>query len=731
MSMTGSKDNRVAILVPEKIEFEPDAKFVSLHYALINTNPFFGRSYQISGIEATFGNQVSVFTPRFDSLAQQDVAISNLTAKERATLPGRSNNLEDPVVVSGMITREGHLPWSLGTKPTQMKVEPLTLWGLPKNVLSGDSQKTVRNLEAFFERKTSRHLGFARIRLRNTVVSGAREQATGAIVAPVIWFDAQEGTIELTVRFSDGSWASNSVKVEKAPQKCDIESLYVPGDGHIHTDYSWYCPTIHIPNGPTIEDRIYEGLDCGLKWMFMTDYSIQFFSKYSKGGVSHLGNADIDPNTGKPFRTIVWDDHVDECFKVLNAEDENFVVVASQEVPSNIDSHNLVWASKHHLGKEWDKPERIRSEQFDASFFSIYHLLKFLFGSYYIGKAFSHDEPWQDRDIRMNPYEGYDKPPHIYFEHDLVWANGFLKKPFVVAAHPYNSSYKYRGLHLSVTGRGWQPMAVSHALGSHLIGFEIFEETINPATEAKPEVLAVWNMFLWRELTATFENGKFLVAFANSDAHLTSFSGQKKFGKTKTFALFPDFSSIPKNQLFEKLIKTLESGHCTCSPKGDFGTFVLKRNGKTYHPGDFAEIVEGESIEFELYGRPSSQDRVFFGGRILSCVNPELQEHDSNAVTPTKDTDYLKTLKQMMDRYAVDSESPDGAVAKCVIAPENPAYPGKSLHKTSKPFIDDMTICCLRAELVFATKPEKSGTKPETASVVYTNPIFVKMIPKP
>ena len=429
----------------------------------------------------------------------------------------------------------------------------------------------------------------------------------------------------------------------------------------------------------------------------------------------------------------VWDDHVEECKIGLSDEpdqeqiDGNLLVVASQEVPSNIDSHNLVWASKDPIQDYWDKPERVRSEQFDAPFFSIYHLLGFLFGNSYMSTAFSHDEPWQDRDMRMNPYEGYDKPPHAYFEHDLVWAGGFLKKPFVVAAHPYNNSYKYKGLHLAMTKQGWKPMAVSHALGSSLVGFEIFEDPMNPAKVAKHEVLAVWNMFLWRELPATFATGKFMVAFANSDAHLTSFSGENKFGKTKTFLRIPDFSSIPEEILFEKVITTLEAGHCTCTSTGDFGTFVLKHKGKTYHPGDFAEIVKGDRLEFEIFGRPSSSDRIFAGGTIYPCVNPDLKAYNPDAVTPDKDTDYMESVYQIMTAYAVESSWPADEKSLCNIESSNVCYPGTAVGKTSVKLPFGTVFTALRAEVIF-----KNGDQDgDVGSIVYTNPIFVSFVDKP
>ena len=737
--MDDKQNKKIAILVPPVLEVDKVAKRINFNYSIVNTGSMLGRAPSIGSIEATLGKQRFFYTAMPN--AEQKEIIESLDSVNGLAKSGsdkkRFGKNKSVLESYSPGKASGYLPYRLGTTPADLAVKPITVFGISKFAEDTKQQVSLesaeKKLRKFSSLKPSGYDRLTKQRFSNAIVSGARDNETGAVLVPTIRFLTEEGTINIKVTFDDGTFTQAQTTVRFAPEKVDIESEYVAGDGHVHTDYSWYMPTIHIANGPSIADRIKEGLDNGLRWMFFTDYSIQFFSQYSRGGIRHVGNAEIDPATGMPYRTAVWDDHVEEC--KIGLEDEpdaepvegNLLVVASQEVPSNIDSHNLVWASKNPLQDLWERPERVRSEQFDAPFFSIYHLLGFLFGNSYMSTAFSHDEPWQDRDMRMNPYEGYDKPPHAYFEHDLVWASGFLKKPFVVAAHPYNNSYKYKGLHLAMTKQGWKPMAVSHALGSSLVGFEIFEDPMNPARIAKHEVLAIWDMFLWHELPATLETGKFMVAFANSDAHLTSFSGQNKFGKTKTFLRIPDFNSVPEELLFEKVITTLEAGHCTCTSTGDFGTFVLKHKGKTYHPGDFVEIEKGDRLEFEIYGRPSSTDRVFAGGTVYPCVNPDLKAFDPDAVTPEKDTDYLEAVYQIMTAYAVESSSPSDGKSLCNIDPSSACYPGAAIGKTSIKLPFGTVSSALRAEVVF-----KNGDQDgDVGSIVYTNPIFVSFVDKP
>lgn len=732
--MVTRQNSHVEILVSPVHEFDRKAKRINFIYSITNLGSVFSKPPSIRSIEASLGDQSYIFQAMTPN--EQKDAISRLESDN--AIPGvhadrkrlGSNRFTSSRIAKGHFN--GFLPYRLGLKPVSFEVRPIAIFGRNRNKPDSVS-RTQKELGRFSNTSVSGFDGLTKRSYSNALVSGIRDKKTGAVLLPTIRFLAEEGTINLKVVFNDGTFSQAQSIARMAPDKVDIESDYVAGDGHIHTDYSWYMPTIHIANGPSVDDRIKEGYDNGLRWMFFTDYSLQFFSQYSRGGVRHVGNAQIDPATNMPYRTAVWDDHVEECALGLADEEDqdiskgNLLVVASQEVPSNIDSHNLVWASMNPVQKHWERPQRLRSEQFDARFLSLYNILKFLLGSYYINKAFSHDQPWQDKEIRMDPYDGYDKPPHAYFEHDLVWGNGILKKPFVVAAHPYNSSYKYKGLHLAMTGNGWKPMAVSHAMGSSLVGFEIFEDPINPAKVAKHEVLAVWNMFLWHEMPATFANGKFLVAYANSDAHLSYFSGQNKFGKTRTFLRMPDFDSIPEELLFESVVTALEAGHCTCSSTGDFGTFVLKHNGKTYHPGDFAIINKGDKLEFEIYGRPSSNDRIFAGGNVCPCVNPSLQAFDPDAVTSGKDSDYLEAVYQIMTVYSVESTLQDGGKSSCCIEKTSQSYPGTAVGKTSIRLPYETVITAFRAEVVF----RDGSIDGDVASVVYTNPIFVSFKDKP
>lgn len=732
--MTERPNRHVQIFVSPKIEIDRKAKRINFSYSVVNMGSVFSKPPQIRSIEATLGNQSFVYQAMSDR--EQAEAISRLESEN--STPGilaDKKRLGRNKPIEGNATDKsfaGYLPYRLGLKPVGFRLYPVALLGRKSSKPTSDS-KIQEDLAKFSNLKSTAFERLTKRSYSNALISGVRDKNTGAVVLPTIRFRTEEGAINLKVNFRDGTFSQTKSIVEFAPDKVDIESEYVAGDGHVHTDYSWYMPTVHIANGPSVDDRIREGYDNGLKWMFFTDYSLQFFSQYSRGGIRHVGNAQTDPATGKPYRTAVWDDHVEECLvgleelQINETAMGNLLVVASQEVPSNIDSHNLVWASMNPIQKVWERPERLRSEQFDARIFSIYNLLKFILGSYYLSKAFSHDQPWQDKDIRMDPYCGYEKAPYAYFEHDLVWGNGILRKPFVVAAHPYNSSYKYKGLHLAMTGNGWKPMAVSHAHGSSLVGFEIFEDPINPAKIAKHDVLAVWNIFLWHEMPATFAVGKFLVAYANSDAHLSYFSGQNKFGKTRTYLRMPDFDSIPEEMLFESVLSALEAGHCTCSSTGDFGTFVLKHKGKTYHPGDFAHISDGDKLEFEIYGRPSSADRIFAGGNICPCTNPSLQAFDTDASTPEKDTDYLEAVYQIMTVYAVGSSTPDAEKSTCSIEKGNQSYPGTSIGKTSIRMPFGTVISAFRAEVVF----RDGSIDGDIASVVYTNPIFVSFKDKP
>lgn len=703
---------KVILVCPKTIEFEKRARSITVDWCVANLGSILDVVPQIKSVTATSRSQKRTFLA-VSSQDQKPVVESVKKGNQVESLRPAVNYLEDDI--------KDTIPWSHGVEIASLRLEPVSIGGM--RTLAGRKKGAKpeevfeSNMVWFSDIKPNAFYRITRGRLKNALISGARDRSTGAVIVPSIRFKAEPGNIVLRVTFEDGSSVEKTVEVRQAPEPEEIESQYVAGDGHVHTDYSWYRPTIHIPNGPTIAQRAADGADKGLSWMFFTDYSIQFFSKYSKGGISHKGNADIDPNTEKPYRTIVWDDHCTECqFAEQNYDqyDERPLLIPSQEVPSDTDSHSLVWASMGRAGS-WQFPERVRSEQFDAPLLSLWRLLKFILFRPYCNQAFAHDQPWQDTDIYMNPYEGYNRPPYIYREHDLVWAGGFARKPFVVAAHPRNSSYTYIGLSLTKDGNGWRPMANSHALGSFLVGFEIFEHPTEPSMKAKPEVVSVWNMFLWREMRESFINKKFLVAFANSDAHLSGFSGNNKFGKTKTFARVENFKDT-KVDRFSLLMDALEHGRCTCTSTGDFGTFTLDYDGKTFHPGDFVDIEESTRLKFNFFGRPSSSSRTFKLAFLYAVVNP--QKAGDGKAEAKDEKGFLSDLFTFIGRnrqFARVKKGQSRTSIELDLSSQNLIIPGLNCIE----FGQDHLIACLRAELIFEDDHGQHA-------IVYTNPIFIR-----
>ena len=703
---------KVVLVCPKTIEFEKGARSITVDWCLANLGSIIDVVPQIKSVTATSSSQKRTFLA-VSSQYQKPVVESVIKGNQAEGLRPAVNYLENDI--------KDTIPWSHGVKVASLRLEPVSIGGM--GTFAGRKKGTTpeevfeSNMIWFSDTKPNAFYRITRGRLKNALISGARDRDTGAVIVPSIRFKAEPGSLVLKVTFEDGSSIEKHIQVRQAPDPDEMESQYVAGDGHIHTDYSWYCPTIHIPNGPTIAQRAADGADKGLNWMFFTDYSIQFFSKYSKGGISHKGNAEIDQGTGQPYRTVVWDDHCAQCRSAeesFDKDEEKPLLIPSQEVPSDTDSHSLVWASMGRAGK-WQLPERVRSEQFDAPFLSPWHLLKFILFKPYCNKAFAHDQPWQDTNIYMNPYEGYNRPPYIYREHDLVWAGGFAKKPFVVAAHPRNSSYTYIGLTLTKDGNGWRPMANSHALGSFLVGFEIFEHPTEPSMKAKPEVVSFWNMFLWREMRESFINKKFLVAFANSDAHLSGFSGNNKFGKTKTFARIENFSDVNADR-FGLLINALEHGHCTCTSTGDFGTFTLDYGGKTYHPGDFVDIDSSTELKFNFFGRPSSSDRSFRLAFLYAVVNPK-KAGDGRSETKNE-KDFLSGLFTLISRNKMFARVKKGQTRTSLdldLSSQNLIRPGLNCME----FGQDHLIASLRAEIVFEDDHGQHA-------IVYTNPIFIR-----
>ena len=245
------------------------------------------------------------------SLAEQKKTIEKLDAGGRSAKAStdRKRLGKNKAILESLETKkiEGYLPFRVGTQPADLAVKPITVFGMPKPSKADNQQVNLESAEKKLRKFSSVKLsGYDRLtkqKFSNAIISGARDSDSGAVLVPTIRFLAEEGIINIKITFDDGTISQAQTSVRFAPDKVDIESEYVAGDGHIHTDYSWYMPTIHIANGPSVADRIEEGLDNGLRWMFFTDYSIQFFSQYSKGGIRHVGNAEIDPATGMPYRT--------------------------------------------------------------------------------------------------------------------------------------------------------------------------------------------------------------------------------------------------------------------------------------------------------------------------------------------------------------------------------------------------------------------------------------------
>jgi hypothetical protein len=656
----------------------------------------------------------------------------SLTKRERINLLGQ--NLK-------MFTNSdnGYQVHALGLLGFPIKV---VLWGLDKMAL-GD-----KSLWALLV--TSR--------LSKLAYPGHRDTRTGNKV-PVCVLPAEDASYEITVEF-DGFDIKFDVSVSKAPW--NITSDYFAGDAHVHTDYSWTAPGIHIPNGPLIETRGYQALAKGLKWLFITDYSTQFFSSYAKGGIKHneskehppdeekknLNNShgkyfDEEPGIIRPRKLVVWNDRTQEIKQANKDLEETLggaanniekdgcnqvLIFRGEEVPSDTDSHTLVLGRKNENYKLWSQAERIRCEQPDTFLWSnLGSLLGFLFKKT-PQKSYGHDNPVDDNVMQICEYEGYCKHPYCYREKDLVIPSHYKHKPIMVAAHPLIDSYPHVSFELMPTPHGIRPKGKSHARGGNLIGFEIFEEPppevkkanleillqrCMPARLAKREVLAIWNMYLWEEFEETAKTHKFLVALANSDAHLQTISGNNKFGLTKTYAHIPKSERLKYDRedklSFGAIINALISGHCTCASTGDFGTALLFGQ---YHPGSFVDVKNGTDLVFEIHHMSGFNKRIYYKTVLHILHNP---------CTDPSITDKDKFLEYAVNRYTLNSKiyTPDNNDHHHIISiPSNDfMYPG--ITKDTYRVIDRCNMTCYVAEIVF--KDEYGDTS------VYCNPIFVKM----
>lgn len=626
----------------------------------------------------------------------------------------------------------------------------LLLWGLDKLAI-GD-----KSLWAFLV--TSR--------LPKLAYPGHRDTRTGDMV-PVCMLPAEEAKYEITVKF-DSFEVTFEVTVSAAPW--DIAKDYFAGDAHVHTDYSWTAPGIHIPNGPLVETRGYQALSKGLRWMFITDYSTQFFSSHAKGGIRHYESKEHPPEQkrknlnnsyGKYYdevhdrmllrKHVVWNDRsqeieeINEKIKKLFDEDkitqcdcedeanrknlchDNVLIFRGEEVPSNTDSHTLVLAQRDFEGANWTQAGRVRSEQPDTLLWSYFGS----FLAFFLKKApfysYDHDDPTLDPAMRISEYEGYDGHPFCYREKDLTSHSSFRHKPFMIAAHPKLPAYPYVGFELMPTVGGFVPKGKSHARGGNIIGFEIFEEPPQkvkednlgvliqrcmPARIAKPEVMAIWNMYLWNEFYDSIRNGKFLVALANSDAHLQTISGNNKFGLTKTYAHIPlekrrEFSGSDELS-FGSIIDAIEKGSCTCASTGDFGTIILFDK---FHPGSFVDVRSGFDLEFAVHFASGYKKRRYKGTILHIMHRPPHKEGFSN-----KD-EFLelaaKNLEKFNQEFFFDGQFPH----RIVIKNGDRLYPGET--KDAYRMTCDGAATCYVAEIVFEDEYGKTS--------VYCNPIFVKM----
>jgi len=577
----------------------------------------------------------------------------------------------------------------------------------------------------------------------NVIATGQRDKNTGEVELPLVFAPACEGLYSLYASVGKELLRFDfKLSQLEEPDPKSLQALYYAGDGHIHTDYSWFSPRSHEPNGFPIETISALLMNTPLRWAFLTDYAVQFFSRYAKGGITHLSNDKgyytyVKGGEQCERRKVVWNDRLIEVIRDNVMLGSDLLVVAGEEVPSLTDSHTLVWGIRDNGSKKWSWPKRIRRECNDLPMFT-----KYLFGDYY-EYAYSHDNPWQDKEERINPYECYKKEPYNkpdghpyeYLEVDLVNARGFKDfKPFLIAAHPLNPSYLYLGFELGKNNDGLWPNLSSHANGqSALIGFEIFDDPLKPQRVAKNDMLVVWNMILWRELEKSFETRRFFVAVSNSDAHMFSFSGAGKFSQNMThlfvedglpdvvpFIHFKD-EGVGEEKLresIEKILSALECGHCCCTSTGDFGTFVVKKGKKLHHPGSFVDVKPGESIDFIFEVRPQHKWRKLKEIRLFTLHKP----------LPSKPTDdetaYMKQeWENLKCSYKRIPAAIDSTRIELTINPNDTFYPGIDAKRCKDK--DDAILTLYRAEFVFVDNHNPDNQFLET--VTYTNPIFVKL----
>ncbi len=686
-------------LISKKIfYFESGAKVVVIDYAIANLRPFFFLHPKIHRVwvEDALGNEIQStrFRPR-----------------------SSPKPVEVPQVL-GLLFRKGQ-------SQVTFCIAPVSVFGTTLNAL-------IWLLDRVSMGSRSLHVMLSSLLIGNMVSAGGRDRATGAIIAPIIKLPAKEG--EYTINAKVGA-AKLSLRFKVAPYgPQNVEEEYFKGDGHVHTDYSWFSPTLHFPNGPSVAARTWQAHIKGLRWVFLTDYSIQFFSKKAFGGINHTSNGAgsyVDAHSGnsKDRRFAVWNDR---NLEIKNAKREiwrelgqDMLVLRAVEVSSEKDSHTLVWAQRPYDGESWSQPDRVRSEQIDGLLCSLFQsVLAFFRINLGCGaRSFGHDEPWahESERLTMCEYEGYTCHPLAYRESDLTYARKFTYEPLLVAAHPMIAPYQFAGFKLMRTASGFWPQATSHASGSALCGFEIFEEPqalegdsklrrelakIQPARLAKPEVLAIWNMFLWRELRKSFETGFFLAAFANSDAHLYSISGQNKFGLTATFVRVPKEERLKHDEngelTFQPLVWSLKKGRCVCTSLGDFATLVLF---EVYHPGDFVEVKQGEGLKFKVFQKPASPGSKFKGFHLFTCMRPPRL--------------YTKDKEKYMEwaAYELEKSGKWFDEAEASIDEKDPFYPGNQDGRWMSE--GGCAQTCFRAEVVFEDELGQSK--------VYTNPIFVRL----
>lgn len=619
----------------------------------------------------------------------------------------------------------------------------LVLWGLDKLALGDKSLMAL----------------LVTSRLSKLAYPGHRDSRTGEKV-PVCMLPAEDAEYEITVEL-DGFEIKFDICVSAVPG--NIAQDYFAGDAHVHSDYSWTAPGLHIVNGPLIETRGYQALSKGLKWLFVTDYSVQFYSSHAKGGIKHYETKDHAPDEEKknlnnsygkyydedlgmmrPRKHVVWNDRTQEI-KQANEELERTInglarnvqndgcdqvlIFRGEEVPSDTDSHTLVLGQKSDSVKyPWSQACRVRCEQPDTFLWSnLGSLLGFLFGIM-PEKSYGHDDPVEDFVMKISEYEGYCKHLYCYREKDLVMPLHYRHKPIMVAAHPLIDSYPHVSFQLMPTLHGFKPKGKSHAREGNIIGFEIFEEPppevkeknlkillqrCMPARLAKKEALAIWNMFLWEEFYETIKTHRFMAAFANSDAHLQTISGNNKFGLTKTYAHIPKedrlmFSDEDKLSL-GAVINALEKGHCTCTSTGDFGTIMLFGQ---YHPGSFVDVAKDQALEFEIHHMSGYEKRKYLNTRLHILHKP---------CTDDSITDRDEFMKHAIDRYNQNSRTyepkDDGFPHKITIEPADILYPGNTKNAYRMACEGPMT--CYVAEIVFWDEYGETS--------VYCNPIFVKL----